>query len=195
MDEFDWILSGAKTQEPYLVGPPRLVEAAPAPGQDYAPLTGPASATVIFSDNVSASSSAFVVNGPAGAVTFGYAYSPGTFTATLDFGAALPPGDYTIIVGPGVTAGGLALDGEIADPESPASLPSGDGLAGGNAAFAFHVQRCPGDFDGDGFITGDDMTAFVIAFETGDPRADFDGDGFITGDDYTFFTIAFETGC
>ncbi len=54
---------------------------------------------------------------------------------------------------------------------------------------------CRADYDGDGFVTGDDMTLFVIDFEAGDLRADMDGDGFITGDDFTIFVTLFEIGC
>ncbi len=51
------------------------------------------------------------------------------------------------------------------------------------------------DFDGDGFVTGDDFGAFVVAFEAGFIAADFDRDGFVTGDDFGAFVGAFESGC
>lgn len=54
---------------------------------------------------------------------------------------------------------------------------------------------CPADFDGDGFLTGDDFDVYVAAFEAGSIDADFDGDGFVTGDDFDAFVIAFEAGC
>ncbi len=54
---------------------------------------------------------------------------------------------------------------------------------------------CPSDFDGDGFVTGDDFDAYVLAFEAGGEPADFDGDGFVTGDDFDAFVAAFEQGC
>jgi len=54
---------------------------------------------------------------------------------------------------------------------------------------------CPADFDGDGFLTGDDFDAFVAAFELGDIVSDFDGDGFVTGEDFDAFVAAFEAGC
>jgi len=54
---------------------------------------------------------------------------------------------------------------------------------------------CPADFDGDGFVTGDDFDSFVAAFEMGDVASDFDGDGFVTGDDFDQYVVAFEAGC
>ncbi len=54
---------------------------------------------------------------------------------------------------------------------------------------------CFADYDGDGFITGDDATLYVIDFEGGNLCADVDGDGFLTGDDYTLWVTQFENGC
>lgn len=42
---------------------------------------------------------------------------------------------------------------------------------------------CLGDFDGDGFVTGGDMSMMLGAWGTSDPLADLDGDGFISGGD------------
>lgn len=57
------------------------------------------------------------------------------------------------------------------------------------------VNYCDADFDGDGFVTGDDFDAYTAAFELGATAADFDGDGFVTGDDFDLFVLAFERGC
>lgn len=54
---------------------------------------------------------------------------------------------------------------------------------------------CAADFDGDGFLTGLDYAAFVLAFEAGDLRADFDGDGYINAIDFDDYVRAFELGC
>ncbi|MBL8761517.1 MAG: VCBS repeat-containing protein, partial [Phycisphaerae bacterium] len=43
---------------------------------------------------------------------------------------------------------------------------------------------CPADFNGDGFVNGDDYDAFAEAFDVADPSADFNADGFVNGDDY-----------
>lgn len=57
------------------------------------------------------------------------------------------------------------------------------------------VPVCPSDFDGDGFVTGDDFDSFVDEFQAGKAAADFDSDGFVTGDDFDAYVEAFELGC
>ncbi len=55
--------------------------------------------------------------------------------------------------------------------------------------------HCPADFDGDGFVAGEDFDAFQAAFEAGSITADFDGDGFVAGEDFDAYVAAFESGC
>jgi len=62
------------------------------------------------------------------------------------------------------------------------------------ASFSF-VTIFPADFNGDGFVSGDDFDEFVALFEVGDPAADFNGDTFVSGDDFDDFTLHFEAGC
>jgi hypothetical protein len=59
----------------------------------------------------------------------------------------------------------------------------------------FKPAGCAADFDGSGFVDGDDFDAFVRAFEDGKDIADFDGSGFVDGDDFDAFVRAFEKGC
>jgi len=54
---------------------------------------------------------------------------------------------------------------------------------------------CAADFDGNGFVNGDDYDLFVNAFFDGDTSADFDGNGFVNGDDFDAFADRFEAGC
>ncbi len=54
---------------------------------------------------------------------------------------------------------------------------------------------CPSDFNGDGFVNGDDFDAYVAAFAAGDIKADFNKDGFVNGDDFDVFSVAFAGGC
>jgi endonuclease/exonuclease/phosphatase family metal-dependent hydrolase len=61
-------------------------------------------------------------------------------------------------------------------------------------AFSFETLR-PADFDGSGFVDGDDFDAFVIEFELGNESADFDGSGFVDGDDFDAYVLSFEAGC
>ena len=86
--------------------------------------------------------------------------------------------------------GGLALDGEIG---TPAVLPSGDGLPGGDAVYTFTVTAT-GDFDHDGDIEDDDL-AHMIECMTGTQSsttpscndADFDHDGDSDLVDFAYF--------
>lgn len=55
--------------------------------------------------------------------------------------------------------------------------------------------ECPADFDGNGFVTGEDFDQFQAAFEAGNASSDFNGDGFVTGEDFDEFVAAFESGC
>lgn len=54
---------------------------------------------------------------------------------------------------------------------------------------------CEADFDGNGFVNGEDFDSFVTLFEAGDFGADIDGNGFVTGDDFDFFITRFVAGC
>ncbi len=52
----------------------------------------------------------------------------------------------------------------------------------------------PGDFDRDGYVTGDDNTAFDDAYTNGRPKADLDFDGYVTGDDNTLWDTYYSNG-
>lgn len=51
------------------------------------------------------------------------------------------------------------------------------------------------DYDNSSFVDTDDLDAFIIDFENGDPPADIDGSGFVDIDDYTLFILCFQEGC
>ncbi|MFO0833582.1 MAG: hypothetical protein U0638_01320 [Phycisphaerales bacterium] len=57
------------------------------------------------------------------------------------------------------------------------------------------VIPCPGDFNRDGFVNGDDYDGFASLFDVADPGADFNHDGFVNGDDYDAFASHFDMGC
>jgi len=63
------------------------------------------------------------------------------------------------------------------------------------AEFELAVPHCRADFDHDGFLTGEDFDAFVVAFQLGAPSADFTADGFVTGEDFDEFVAEFVIGC
>jgi hypothetical protein len=195
LDDDVWVLWTSNSQVGYVAGPPVVVDASPLPGDDYAAGTGPTAVTITFSDDVSASGSDFAVVGDAaGAVSFTYGYDAGTHTATLDFGSALAGDAYTVTVADTVTAGGKALDGEIADPSDAGSLPSGEGLAGGDAVYTFTVQAdCPPDWNGDTVVNSQDFIAFLNGFTAG--NADYDGDTTTNSQDFIAFLNDFVAGC
>jgi hypothetical protein len=195
LDEFNWILNTAKTAEAYQAGPPKIVQAAPAPAASIAAGTPVASATVTFSEAVNAGSAAFGVTGPGGSVPFTFGYNAANFTATLTFSSQLAPGTYTVTVQPAVTAstGGAALDGEIPGTAivNQGPLPSGDGVAGGAASWSFTVQGACGsaDFNCDGAVGTDaDIESFFSCIAGTCPpppctsTADFNHDGAVGTD-------------
>ncbi|MFO0836804.1 MAG: hypothetical protein U0638_17725 [Phycisphaerales bacterium] len=57
------------------------------------------------------------------------------------------------------------------------------------------IYVCLADFDGDGFVNGNDYDAFAGVFDVADPAADINSDGFVNGDDYDVFAEAFDAGC
>ena len=61
--------------------------------------------------------------------------------------------------------------------------------------WVYTPPSCPADFNGDGFVNGDDYDSFAELFDIADPGADFNGDGFVNGDDYDAFASAFDGGC
>lgn len=57
------------------------------------------------------------------------------------------------------------------------------------------IPPCRPDYNGDGFVTGEDFDLFVTDFESGNIKADYDGDGFVAGEDFDAFVAEFEVGC
>jgi hypothetical protein len=215
LDENNWILAASKTSETYQAGPAKLVSVSPAIGSTTS-IGGPASITITFSENVNASASNFSITGPGGAVPFTFAYNAADLTATLTPSAPLAGGSYTVTALDTITSvtGGARLDGEIVLPGGAGGglvnggpLPSGDGLALGNAVFSFTVPNaCPADYDSSGFVDSDDFIGYVADFALGcdgvgspDPAcsksADFDNSGFVDSDDFIAYVNAFNTPC
>ena len=48
------------------------------------------------------------------------------------------------------------------------------------------VQECPADLDGDGEVSGSDLSMLLGAWGGGDADLDLDGDEFIDGSDLAF---------
>ncbi len=61
--------------------------------------------------------------------------------------------------------------------------------------YLVNCDKCPADYDLNGFVNGDDFDTFVNAFDAGDCTADLDANGFVNGDDFDAFAAAFAAGC
>ena len=85
---------------------------------------------------------------------------------------------------PDVTIGGLAL-GEFL---SPGSL---------NAVVARPIRGCwcPGDFNRDSSVDGDDVVAFFQVWDMGLIEGDFNADSSVDGDDVVDFFARWDSGC
>lgn len=200
LDPDDWVLHTANNAGTYEPGPPAIVQTVPVPGtQDPNP---PAGIEIVFSEDVSASAGDFEIGGAAGGpVSFAYSYDPGTFTVTLTPTQPLAVDDYSVTVHDSVTSvlAGAALDGEVSDPLSAASLPSGDGQPGGSATFGFRVSSaCPGDLNGDAAIDLSDLSILLNHFGTtsaGPTDGDIDGDHDVDLTDLSALLAVFGSGC
>ncbi|RMF78526.1 MAG: hypothetical protein D6744_10005, partial [Planctomycetota bacterium] len=203
LDPDDWILTEGKTDVGYVAGPPAIVQASPAPGESFGFLASPTAMTITFSEDVAAASEDFDVTGATtGPAAFTLSYDSGSYTATLDFGGALPADQYTVTVSDSLVSAGasIALDGELADGQDPNSLPSGEGQPGGSAVMQFHVATwCDGDVNGDGGVDLTDLAIVLANFDTasGATRVDgdIDGDGDVDLADLAILLANYDSVC
>jgi hypothetical protein len=152
--------------------PPRVTGVTPTLGfvsYKDAPLT---TIAITFDKDVAISAGHVSVNGlntgPQNGFLFGY--SAGSRTATLLWVAGLPNDTYEVTVSDAVTAGGVALDGEI-NKLSPV-LPSGNGIAGGS--FVCLVYRLVADANEDLAVDVVDLLTLVDTFGLSSGDAGFD---------------------
>ncbi|MCP4251271.1 MAG: hypothetical protein GY778_29900 [bacterium] len=198
LDPDDWILQNGVASTAYIPGPPKIVATDPAPG---ALVGAAASLSVTFHTDVNTSAGDYsLVGQQSGAQSLGFSYNAGTQTTTLTPALSLPPDIYTLTVSDTVTAvnSGQSLDGELADPNDPASLPSGEGVAGGPAEIQFSVACALGDTDCDLDVDLGDFASFQRCY-TGDgggpvtgecQMLDFDDDEDVDLDDLADFDAA-----
>jgi hypothetical protein len=105
--------------------------------------------------------------------------TPDTLIVTLD--TAINTGLVTLIADYSIVdAAGNNLDGEVVNPES-LTLPSGDGLPGGQSVLRFKVLS--GDVNRDGVVDGNDLGLVLNGFDTYSADADLDGNGVVDSDD------------
>jgi len=135
-----WILATAVTSTAFVEGPPKLVKVSPSP-QSEVLQTQAQDITIAFHKNVVAAATDFQLTGQvSGSIPFTFTYDAPTFTATIHPIALLPYDTYTLRVKDTLTdaVAGKKLDGEL---DALGTLPSGDGLAGGEAVLRFRVAK------------------------------------------------------
>ncbi len=187
-DPDQWILRTAATSAAYVPGPPKIVQTVPTPGGSVNGSPSPSQLTVWFHTNVNAVDANFsLVGANSGPQTISIVSGANVNPVVINTMSPLPADTYTLTVTTGVTAvnSGMTLDGEIADPMNPASLPSGDGVEGGNATIQFVVTPCNllSDIDNDCDKDPIDVDLFVevLIGEDTDPghvaRSDIDNSG------------------
>ena len=166
---------------------PKLLEAVPALGSSTECSGLPTTAQLTFSENIVATAAHFTVVGPAGAITPTYSYNAATNTVSLGLGTLDVAGTYQVTVSDLITAGGIRLDGEIANANAPASLPSGDGVANGAAVYTFALtcNQCPADLNGDHAVNAADLGLLLAQFGvcSGPCSADLNGDNQVNSAD------------
>jgi aminopeptidase N len=200
VDENAWILTTSKTSEAYVGGPPKIVQASPAPGTTLS--SAPAQLSVTFDGGVNVVTGNFTLSGPSGSVPCTLSYNATNFTAELTPGVTLPPGAYTLTCSDAITSGGAAaasLDGEITNNV----LPSGEGLPGGSGVIGFTIQGPPCYANCDGstsapVLTANDFACFLNAYAGGESYANCDGSTTaptLTANDFACFLNQYAGGC
>lgn len=200
LDPDQWILRPTPTSASYQAGPPKIISTTPVAGSTTPPSPGVSQVSIWFHTPVNATASDFsIVGDVSGARSFTLVSGSNVNPVVLNLTAPLPPDQFTLGVAATVTAANssMGLDGEIANPNSPASLPSGDGQSGGAAALRFGVAPILGDIDLDGDVDETDRLLFVdvlLGLDT-DPgrrvRSDINNNGTPDGDDVQAFLNVF----
>ncbi len=137
LDPDAWILNRSINLRPFTDGPPKVVSIDPHPGSAVragVPLT----VDVTFHEDVVAKASDFSLRrADQSEIELDLSYDPATYTARLVSREALGFGRFELTIDDAVVgaAAGLALDGELTSDRS--LLPSGDGVAGGDAVIEF----------------------------------------------------------
>ena len=129
----------------YVPGPAKIVQTVPTPGELVPESANPSQLNVWFHTAVNTVDAHYSLVGDVyGPQTISIVSGANVNPVVINTFAPLPPDRYTLAVTSGVTAvnSGMPLDGEVADPTSPASLPSGDGTVGGDAQIQFDITPC-----------------------------------------------------
>ena len=203
-DPDEWILRDDAIEREYVPGPPVIIETVPAPGNAICYLEATDTIAVTFHTDVKVSGDHISLLGAeTGPWTFSVIPGADTRHIVLHLPYPLLPDSYKLVIKDGIEGADslLPLDGEVANPLDPASLPSGDGVPGGDALIQFDVISffTPGEFDGSPGLSLADFQAFELCM-TGpegtfvDPLcdpADFDRSGAVDLADIQVFQVVF----
>ncbi len=121
------------------------------------------------------------VDGPSGELS-GYGWGENIGWVNFGGGAAAVPGEAAVYLYEKRRLGGYVWGENV-------------GWINLNDPDVFIGVQCFADYDGNGFVNGDDFDAFTFDFIFGNPGADVDGNLFVNGDDFDLFVVAFEGGC
>ncbi len=198
IDPDGWLLYTNVLTTTFVEGPPRITSTVPAP--DAVVVTrAMTQIEVQFHKNVSISvSDVFVTGDNSGPMPVGLSYDSVAHRATITPINPLGPDTYTVTIADTTTetasGSSKSLDGEIVG----GAFPSGDGLEGGDAVFAFSVAppACPGDVTGDGITNSADFNVMAGNFGGSVPAwtsGDLDGNGVVDSSDFNI--LAGDFGC
>ncbi len=145
LDPDAWVLTRSVTQTAFANGPPKVVAVDPVPGS-VVRVGDPLAMTVTFHEDVTIDKADISLQRIGGATyDVAVAYDAASHTATITTNEPLAGGSYELIVGDTVVdANGLALDGELTVPLKTTTLPSGDGMPGGDTVLDFSVTGTRG---------------------------------------------------
>ncbi|MBY0112543.1 MAG: hypothetical protein K2Y21_06955 [Phycisphaerales bacterium] len=201
LDPNGWILNYGISGESPLVGPPVILETTPAAGNVSVFASSPSAVQLTFSEGVNVSGANLQVTRTGGdPVPFTFSYNAAIQIGTIAFESKLSPSEYTVslLSVPASLTSGQLLDGDVADPASPASFPTGNGTAGTStpAVLRFTVQpgSCPADLNADTMVDDADFVLFASAYnDLVTMVADFNGDGLTDDADFVLFADAYNT--
>ncbi|MCH7849699.1 MAG: hypothetical protein IIB53_15230, partial [Planctomycetes bacterium] len=178
------------------LGPPRIDRLVPAPGTWIVNDQGLTEVLVGFDKPVTIPPDAISIwtVGGGSLTAFTQAYDEASRVLTVSFDSAVRDDRLTIVVDYSIVdVDGQELDGEISAPAN-ASLPSGNGVRGGQAVFRINILQ--GDANRDGLVDDADLAIIVasIGLCVGEPgfdsNADLNGDGCVNAIDANIFISA-----
>ncbi|MBI4918126.1 MAG: hypothetical protein HY825_19970 [Acidobacteria bacterium] len=140
LDPDHWVLRAAIVAASFVAGPPKVVASSPTPGGRVAAGSLDALLVTFHAPVAVAPGDVELTGRRTGKLTVTAALDDAATTLTVTPAAELPPDDYTLTVRDTVisTESGARLDGEVAG-----TLPSGDGVPGGDAVLSFTVALPP----------------------------------------------------